>query len=207
MGTRSVVRSAKPCRALRRLEISIAALLLTIPFTACRRGPADAPARVVEREETVGRAPVRLRSELKPPRGTLGDRISWRLDARLGDVATPGTLLLGATPAALDLDATSAPTTVRDRSGLHWSRSFVVRGFDLGAVPLPTARLPVRMGERSDTLEFPQDTVFVDSLTEAVTGTLRPDRGPIEPGPRAVDYAVAGLGALLLVGADRKSVV
>ncbi|MBI4364792.1 MAG: hypothetical protein HY568_05115 [Candidatus Latescibacteria bacterium] len=177
------------------------AILLAVPFGACRRGPADTRERVVEREETIGGAPVRLRSNLSPPRGTLGDRVSWRLDATLGEGLVPGPLLLDPAPSALDLDASNAPSLVRERSGLRWSRSFLVRAFDLGAVALPAARIPVGSGTRRDTLEFPQDTVFVDSLTESITGTLRPDSGPIEPGLRAVDYAVLILGALLLAGA------
>lgn len=195
-----MMRSTGPRRAVRYFGAFALGAVLAVPSAGCGRGPGGAPARVVERQETIGRAPVRLRSELSPPRGTLGDRISWRLTARLGEGVEPGVLLLGEMSPAVDLDASKPPARQPERGGLTWSRSLVVRGFDLGAVPLPVARLPARFGQSRDTLEFPQDTLFVDSLTQSITGELRPDRGPIEPELRPVDYAVAASGALLLVG-------
>jgi len=72
-----------------------------------------------------------------------------------------------------------------------------VRGFDLGAITLPAARLTVQQGARRDTLEFPRDTLFVDSLTPAASGSIRPDRGPIEPALRPIDYAVLLVGLAL----------
>jgi hypothetical protein len=158
---------------------------------------------VVEREETLGRTRVRLRSELKPARATLGDRVAWRLTASIeaGTTAVPETLLLGATPASMELEAMKPPTQRGGPQGLVWSRELLLRGFDLGAIELPGAALPVSAAGKTDTLEFPRDTLFVDSLTQSSTGALRPDRGPITPPLRPLDYALVAIAALLAIAA------
>ena len=160
-----------------------------------------APRRVVERDETLGGIHVRLRSELEPARGTLGDPVSWRLTASLGGGARAGSVIVGGAPSSLEIDATKAPAERSERGGSVWSREYVVRGFDLGPIELPPAALPIRAGARADTVEFPRDTLFVDSLTPASTGAIRPDRGPIDPPLRLVDYIVAAFLVTLAAAA------
>ncbi len=158
------------------------------------------PKRIAEREESVGAAHVRLRSELSPARGTLGDPITWRLTATLEPSLRPGPILLDPLPPMLEVD--TAKVAVRPGVKGQASRETLLRGFDIGAIPLPRAVLAVVSKDRIDTLEFPHDTLFVDSLTPAASGNLRPDRGPIETPLRPVDFAVvaiAGLVALVLV--------
>jgi len=154
-----------------------------------------APRRIVEREETAGRVHVRLKSELSPARGTLGDPIAWRLTAALGEGARAGTAILEPPPATLEVDSSEAKTSPAPGA---WSRAYRLRGFDIGAIPLPRVQLPITMADRTDTLEFPHDTLFVDSLTQSATGALRPDRGPITPPLRPLDLAVLAGAALLL---------
>jgi len=168
-------------------------------LAGCAGGRGTAPRRVLERDETAGTIHVRLKSELSPARGTLGDRIAWRLTASLGGGAAPGNLLVGKPPESLELEASKPAVQTAERGALVWSREYVLRGFDLGAIALPRAALPVIVAGRADTLEFPRDTLFVDSLTASATGAIRPDRGPIEPPLRPLDSIVATVGALLLV--------
>jgi hypothetical protein len=104
-----------------------------------------------------------------------------------------------APPASLETDSSSAPAPAKVPAGRSWSREYVLRGFDIGAIPLPRAMLPITTAGRTDTLEFPRDTLFVDSLTPAATGTIRPDRGPITPPLRPMDLAVRAVAALLFV--------
>jgi hypothetical protein len=153
---------------------------------------------VIERDQSVGSVHVRLRSELTPARGTLGDRITWRLSATLGSGAVPGALLVEKPSRSLEVEGLRPPTQAPGKGGIVWSREYVLRGFDLGEIPLPGAALAVRVAGRPDTLEFPQDTLFVDSLTASATGSLRPDRGPLMPPLRPIDYIVAAAGALAL---------
>jgi hypothetical protein len=178
---------------------SVAACLGAALLLSGCGGQGAAPRRIVEREETVGQAHVRLKSELSPARGTLGDPIAWRLTATLGDSARAGAAIVEAPPASLETDSSRAPTATKVPAGASWSREYVLRGFDIGAIPLPRAALPITAAGRTDTLEFPRDTLFVDSLTPAATGMLRPDRGPITPPLRPVDVAVAVVAALLAV--------
>jgi hypothetical protein len=157
------------------------------------------PRRIVEREETTGKIHVRLKSELSPARGTLGDPIAWRLTATLGEGARAGTAILEPSPASLEIDSTGVHAKTNAGAKPAWSRAYVLRGFDIGAIPLPRVALPVTTADRTDTLEFPNDTLFVDSLTQTATGALRPDRGPITPPLRPVDIAVLAAVVLLLV--------
>jgi len=154
---------------------------------------------VVERDEALGETRIRLRSELAPARGTLGDRVSWRLTASLGAGAQAGPVIVGDAPRSLEMDTTQATVERTAQDGSVWSRVFVVRGFDLGPIELPRAALPIRVAARADTVEFPRDTLFVDSLTPAASGAIRPDRGPIDPPLRLVDYIVAAFLATLVV--------
>ncbi len=182
------------------LACALTALLSGLTLSGCGGARGTAPRRIVERDEPVGKTHVRLKSELNPARGTLGDPISWRLTATLGPGARAGSAIVERPPASLELDASRAPAEARTQGGLQWSREYVLRGFDIGAIRLPRASLPVTAAGRTDTLEFPHDTLFVDSLTQTATGLLRPDRGPILPPLRTVDYAVILVLALLLAG-------
>jgi hypothetical protein len=156
--------------------------------------------RILEREETLGKTHVRLRSELTPARGTLGDPIEWRLIAVLEAGANAERGIMEKPPASLELDPSKPPKLVRSGAELQWSREVLLRGFDIGAIPLPRAALLATAAGRTDTLEFPHDTLFVDSLTQAPSGVIRPDRGPILPPLRTVDYVVALVLVLLLLG-------
>ena len=156
---------------------------------------------MVERDEALGEIHVRLRSELKPARGTLGDRVSWRLAASLGPGARAGAAVLGSLPSSLEIDSTRAPSQRSEHGGSVWSREYLVRGFDLGAIELPRAALQIHVDALADTVEFPRDTLFVDSLTPAATGAIRPDRGPIDTPLRPVDYVLAGFLVAVAVAA------
>ena len=169
----------------------------SLTLSGCGGMRGAGPRRIVEREETTGKIHVRLKSELSPARGTLGDPIAWRLTATLGEGASAGTAILEPPPASLEVD--SSAVRAKANAGAPWSRAYVLRGFDIGAIPLPLVMLPVTTTGRTDTLEFPRDTLFVDSLTQTATGALRPDRGPITPPLRPVDIAVLAAGVLLLV--------
>jgi len=167
-----------------------------LSLSGCGGVQGTAPRRIVEREETAGSVHVRLKSELSPARGTLGDPIAWRLMATLGEGAHAGTAILEPPPATLEVDSSGGKT---NPGAGAWSREYMLRGFDLGAIPLPRVQLPITMADRTDTLEFPHDTLFVDSLTQTATGMLRPDRGPITPPLRPLDIAVLAAAALLLL--------
>ncbi len=167
-----------------------------LAFSGC--GARETAARrIVEREENAGKTHVRLRSELSPARGTLGDPIAWRLVATIAPGGRPGPVAMEQPPAFLEITASKPPETVQGPSGLQWSREYLVRGFDIGALALPRAILPMAAEGGMDTLVFPRDTLFVDSLTQSATGAIRPDRGAIGTPLRPVDYAVIAIAALL----------
>jgi hypothetical protein len=165
------------------------------------RGRGGEAVRAVEREEIRGPVRFRLRSELRPPRGTLGDRITWRLEADLPRDAAPGGEVRGPTPATLELDKLAPPDLRRQSGRLTYAASFTLRGYDLGPIPLPSFALVIRRGAGLDTLEFPNDTLYVDSLTQAASGINPPPRGPIPTELRPIDWVVLTLGALLALGA------
>ena len=100
----------------------------------------------------------------------------------------------------MELEAIQPPSQRSGPQGLVWSRELLLRGFDLGPIELPSVALPVSAGGKTDTLEFPRDTLFVDSLTQPATA-LRPDRGPITPPLRPLDVAVVAIAGLLLIAA------
>ena len=66
--------------------------------------------------------------------------------------------------------------------GGRWTWKHEVRGFDLGAIALPAARIAVTGKGVLDSLVFPPDTLAVDSLTHARADSLLPDRGPVDGG-------------------------
>lgn len=162
------------------------------------RGP-HAPAR--ERTGSHGKLSYRLRSEIDPPRVTVGDRAVWTLSAELTIGAQPGVLVRDSTTAALDLVPSDAPRAYRRENVTFWTARFETRGFDIGRIPLPRVALPATLAGVNDTLEFPPDTLFVDSLTPAMTGAVEPDRGALPTELRPLDIIVAGVGALLFVAA------
>ena len=173
----------------------LACVAASVALSGCGRG--GAPRRIVEREETSGRAHVRLKSELIPARGTLGDPIAWRLTATLGADARAAGVIVEKPPETLEMGLPRANAKARGAPAREWSREYQLRGFDIGAIPLPRVALAVIAAGGSDTLEFPRDTLFVDSLTQAAGGALRPDRGAIQTPLRPVDYAVIAAVALL----------
>ncbi|HEU4725143.1 MAG TPA: hypothetical protein VFU59_07585 [Candidatus Eisenbacteria bacterium] len=156
-----------------------------------------------ERDEARSYGRVVVRSEATPRRVTLGDPVVWTLTASLPPSAAPSAVLLDSVPPALDIAPKGEPTLRNTRGGVTWSRRYDVKGFDLGAIALPGARLSVRVASPDgaafpDTLAFPPDSIAVDSLTPAATGATAPDRGPIDPGLRPIDWAVAGVVALVV---------
>jgi hypothetical protein len=100
----------------------------------------------VEREESVGPEHVKLRSELTPARGTLGDPIVWRLTASVPGLMRATGLRVEPPPASLEIDTTKAGA--RPIAGTETSREILLRGFDLGAIPLPRATLEVTVAGR-----------------------------------------------------------
>jgi hypothetical protein len=183
-------------RSERCALVALLSVAAGLSLSGCGNAQGTGARRIVEREETAGKIHVRLKSELSPARGTLGDPIAWRLTATLGEGARAGAVILEPAPSSLELD--SAGVSASAGAGA-WARAYTLRGFDIGAIPLPRAQIPVTAADRTDTLEFPRDTLFVDSLTQTATGTLRPDRGPIAPPLRPVDIAVAAGATLLLL--------
>ncbi len=189
-----------------------AALPLLLALVAAASGCAvradDHAGVTVEREEIRSGHRIVLKSAVSPRRATLGDPVEWTLSAELPESATPGKLLRDRDAAELDVRAPKEPgraPAAKDPSRSEgrelWTWPYRVRGFALGKVALPAVRLPVAFGSRRDTLLFPADTLAIDSLTSAATGAVLPDRGPILPELRPVDYAVAGLLALVALAA------
>jgi hypothetical protein len=158
----------------------------------------DDHARVVEREETRGGERFVLRSEVRPARATLGDRIEWTL---LADVPAKSSLVelrSGASDSTLEIAAfqPAVPSRRGDRDVWHFPHR--VRPFDLGPRPLPATLALVYRGLYADTLAFPADTLFVDSLTTGPRRVLDADHGPLPTELRPIDLAVVGAAALLL---------
>jgi len=177
----------------------VAVLLAALLLGGCGRTHGPSGTRIVEREESVGPEHVKLRSELTPARGTLGDPIVWRLTASVPGGLRATRLGLEPPPASLEIDSTKAGARPSPAANGVTSRELLLRGFDLGSIPLPRATLEVMVAGRPDTLEFPPDTLFVDSLTTQAQGQIRPDRGPLQTPLRAVDVAVLIGGAALLL--------
>jgi hypothetical protein len=180
------------------MTATLAAAVLCL--AGCSRKGSEASRSAIAREGTLGAHHFRVASELEPSRVTLGQPSRWKLRAELPREARAESLLRDPGPAALDVTDRKL-STARGERGLVWTGAFLVRGFDLGRVPLPRMALVVRFPDRRDTLEFPVDTLAVDSLTQASPEHPEPDRGPIKPELRPIDIALAAGLALLLIAA------
>jgi hypothetical protein len=197
-------------RARSRIGALPAAIALTLSITfafglalgGCGGGQEASGSRELDEQRVYGR--VVARSEVSPRRVTLGDPVVWTLTATLPAEASPLGVRLDDAPSSLELSPRDVTTRLTGNS-VVWRRQYDLRGFDLGALPLPRATLALRLqgrkGVASDSILFPVDTLAVDSLTPAATGTTARDRGPVDPGPRPIDWAVAGAILLLLVTA------
>jgi hypothetical protein len=177
-------------RGIPNRTASLATPLLTaalLAFAGCGRA-GDTRGSAVEREETRGGHHYRFQSRVEPHRVTLGDRATWSLSADLPPRSVSGLPLRDPADSSLDLIERGIPRASRQSGGVRWSHEFEVRGFTL-------------VGDARDTLLFPPDTLFVDSLTQAATGAVQPDRGPLPTELRPIDIAVAALAALLVLAA------
>jgi len=211
-----------PAPATRRGALALAILLLAAAALAsggCARRADERSGATAEREEIRGGRRILLKSSVSPRRATLGDPVAWTLSAELPAAARPGKLLRNDAGSELDIQPPRAPRAESARppspgraaDRTIWTWPYQVRGFGLGAIALPAVRLPVTYGAARDTLFFPADTLAVDSLTRAATGSVLPDRGPVTPELRPIDYAVAAgllllaiIAALLIVRAIRR---
>ena len=153
-----------------------------------------------ERSGSHGALHYNLRSQVDPPRVTVGDRAVWRLTAELTIGAQPGTLLRGPSDSTLEIVPMQPPRAFRRENRTVWSTTFEARGFDIGRLPLPRILLPAGLKGVTDTLEFPPDTLFVDSLTPAMTGSVEPDRKALPTELRPLDIVVAVILGLLALG-------
>lgn len=178
-----------------------AALLAAALAAAGCAGRPGSPGASVEREESRGGRQYRLTSRLEPRRVTLGDRAVWRLGADLPPGVSAGTLTREVADTTLDLSVLEPARALRREDGGRWSGAFEVRGFTLGPIALPRTRLPVSIGTWADTLEFPPDTLRVDSLSQAESDSLEGDRGSLPTELRPIDLAVAAGAALLTLAA------
>jgi len=199
-------RRRRAANALASVPALLVVAALAAALHGCTPQANEHAGATAEREEIRSGHRILLKSRVAPRRVTLGDPAAWTLTAELPVGAVPGKLLRAPIGPELDIVAPRAPVTetthsgpnkrAPDRAVYHWP--YQVRGFGLGAIALPTVLLPVTYGTSRDTLIFPADTLAVDSLTRAATGIVLPDRGPITPELRPVDYAVLG-GLLLLL--------
>jgi hypothetical protein len=168
-------------------------------------GGANEAGSARERDEPRPYGRILVRSEVTPRHVTLGDPVVWTLTATVPRTCLPEPLRLDPAPSSLELVPRGEPNIRPGRDSYVWSRRYDLRGFDLGAIPLPAAALGLRVRTAggaafADTILFPPDTLAVDSLTESARGALSPDRGPLDPGLRPVDLGVAAALALLVVG-------
>ncbi len=196
-------------RAGRAIAGALCAAFLAGSLGGCGRDARSGGGNATLREESRGGLHYRLRSEVAPRRATLGDPVRWTLIAELPRSVTPDSLLLESAGSALEVKPRSAPHRGEATNGGRWTWTQEVRGFDLGPLALPAARIIVSRELRPhiagatatvvrDSLVFPPDTLAVDSLTQAPADSLVPDRGPIPTELRPIDYAVAA-GLLLLL--------
>ena len=190
-----------PHRPPRSMPSIATAVLMALAVAGCAGAGSEGSRSAIAREGMRGTHRFRVSSELEPARVTLGQPSSWRLRAELPQGARAEGLLREPGPAALDVAEQGAPGARVQEGRVVWSGGFRVRGFDLGPVPLPRAALVVQFPGRKDTLEFPIDTLDVDSLTAASSGSLEPDRGPIKPELRPIDIALAAALALVVIAA------
>ena len=192
-----------------RLASATLAVALVLAAAGCQRG-GTAPGSSLEREGARGPHRFRLRSDLTPSRVTLGDPATWKLRAELPSGARTLGVARDSAGSWMDVTAVHEPAAGSPATATSGALTleYRLRAFDLGRIPLPRIALVVAWPEprpagaaAADTLEFPPDTMTVDSLTTARTEAIEPDRGPIRPGLRPVDLALAGIAALLVVGA------
>ena len=193
-------RLHRRCEAIAAAAVSLA---LSSALAGCGRTNEAGSAR--ERDEPRAYGRVVVRSEVSPRRVTLGDPVVWTLTATLPPTTVPEAVQLAPAPASLEVVPRGEAAIRPARGAIVWSRVYDLRGFDLGPLPLPEATLRVRaVGPAGailrDSLPFPPDTLAVDSLTQAATGAIAPDRGPVDPGLRPIDIAVAVGLVLLVVG-------
>lgn len=190
---------------LARITVSVAFVVAFTALAAGCGGPKET-GNARERDEQRNYGRVVVRSEVTPRRVTLGDPVVWTLTATLPPACDPLAVRLDSVPASLDLVPRGDATIQTGRDAIVWSRRYDLKGFDLGTLALPGARLAVRIpiapgGALNDTLVFPFDSLAVDSLTPAATGETAPDRGPIDPGPRPIDFVIAGVVVAVIVAA------
>ena len=190
-------------RTSRSLPAVAAAALLAVAVivTGCATRAETTHGPAVERSGSHGSLHYRLRSQISPARVTLGDRAVWRLTAELSGAARPGTFSHAPTDSSLEIVTIEPPSGAGREGGARWSTSLEVRGYDIGRMPLPSAWVTATVAGVIDTLDFPPDTLYVDSLTPAMTGSVEPDRGPLPTELRPADYAVAIAGAFLVIAA------
>ena len=182
----------------RHVALRILALVVALAAAGGCGGRAPAGGSAVEREMFRHGARYVLRSRLEPRRVTLGDPARWTLTAELPRGAAFDSLALDTPDASLDISPASSPGGTAGTPG--WGESRNVRAFYLGSVSLPAATLYTRRGNVRDTLPFPGDTIQVDSLTPASTGSMEPERGPLPTELRPIDIALAVAAGLLCVG-------
>ena len=181
----------------------LAIVALAAVLAGCGRPNEAGSARELDEPRPYGH--ILVRSEVSPRRVTLGDPVVWTLTATVPSAVAPDGVELAPAPSTLEI-APRGPASIRPaRGALVWSRAYDLRGFDLGEIALPEALLRIRSAGAGapslrDSLPFPPDTLAVDSLTPAATGVIAPDRGPVDPGLRPIDRAVAAGLALLVVG-------
>ena len=197
------MKRSSATRRHRSLVVACGTLAALISGCGPRGDSAHGPAS--ERSGAHGTLHYTLRSQVEPARVTVGDRAVWRLSAMLSNGAVPETLLLAPSDSAIEIKPLQAPRAFRREGGTAWSASFETRGFDIGRLVLPRALLGTlqkganQRGTR-DTLEFPPDTLFVDSLTPTMTGSVEPDRKALPTELRTIDWIVAIAGGLLILG-------
>ena len=188
---------------MKRAALRTLVLALALGAVGGCQGREPAGGSAVERELFRQGARYVLRSRLEPRRVTLGDPARWTLSAEVPSGARVDSLALAPPDSSLDLlaaERTSGPLPAV-RAGGGWTASYALRAFDLGPVALPAATLLARRGAVHDTLDFPGDTIQVDSLTPASTGSMEPERGPLPTELRPLDIALAVAVALLVAAA------
>ena len=126
-------------RASRYSQAALAAVALAAAalVSGCARQDDAARGPAVERSGAHGSLHYRLRSQITPPRVTLGDRAVWRLSASLSDAARTGTLLRDDADSSLEIVPLEPPSSIHREGSLRWSTSLELRGYDIGRVPLP----------------------------------------------------------------------
>jgi len=197
------LRARSPLRGVAAILIALAPFALAAGCQPSRESLGSS----VERQGARGSHRFRLRSVVKPARLTVGDPAAWTLVAELPGGARATSVLRDSAGPWMDVTALHEPGAGGAAVPTGPLRlEYRVRAFDLGRIPLPRTAVVVAWPDprpagasAADTLEFPPDTVTVDSLTTAESSPLEPDRGPIRPGLRPLDLALAAIGALVVL--------